>query len=111
FLNIALHSFPTRRSSDLVSAKGFKQFAEIIKKMADKYSDGRLVVCHEGGYSAAYVPFCSLGVIEGMSGINTEVNDPFISGFGIPTDELYENQKNSIHKVIEHFSFYWDMDK
>ena len=34
---------------------------------------------HEGGYSAAHVPFCALAVIETLSGIGTEVDDPFLA--------------------------------
>jgi acetoin utilization deacetylase AcuC-like enzyme len=39
---------------------------------------GRLVLCHEGGYSTAVVPFCGLAVLEELSGIATEVVDPFL---------------------------------
>lgn len=38
---------------------------------------GRLVMSHEGGYSAVYVPFCGVAVLEAMSDIKTEVEDPF----------------------------------
>lgn len=95
----------------MVSAEGFKHFSDIIKNLADEHSDGNLVVCHEGGYSAAYVPFCSLAVLEGISEIQTEVYDPFISGFGIPTNKLYDNQKKAVHDVIDYFSTYWKLNK
>ncbi len=42
--------------------------------------DDKLLVVHEGGYSAWYVPFCGLAVIEAMSGIKTPANDPFVAG-------------------------------
>lgn len=43
--------------------------------------NGRLVVCHEGGYSPTYAPFCSLAVIETLSGETTEVVDPLLDWY------------------------------
>ncbi|MEI3612506.1 hypothetical protein [Pseudogracilibacillus sp. SO30301A] len=42
----------------MVTADGFYRFAEFMKKLVDKHCDGRLVLCHEGDYSRAYLPFC-----------------------------------------------------
>ena len=39
---------------------------------------GRLVLCHEGGYSAVYVPFCGVAIVEGLLGIDPVVVDPFL---------------------------------
>ena len=44
--------------------------------VADELCGGRLVLCHEGGYSPIYVPFCGLAVVEELSGVKTAVNDP-----------------------------------
>jgi hypothetical protein len=33
---------------------------------------------HEGGYAESYVPFCGLAVMEALSGIRTEVEDPLL---------------------------------
>jgi len=34
-------------------------------------------MCHEGGYSAIYVPWCGLAVVEELSGIRTDAVDPY----------------------------------
>ena len=39
---------------------------------------GRLVCCHEGGYSAVYVPYCGAAIVEGLLGIDPVVVDPFL---------------------------------
>ena len=39
---------------------------------------GRVVACHEGGYSPAYVPYCGLAVIEEMAGVRTGLEDPLL---------------------------------
>ena len=40
------------------------------------------MMIHEGGYSEAYVPWCGLAVIEEMSVVKTEANDPFMDWIG-----------------------------
>ncbi|MFT5113043.1 MAG: hypothetical protein ACI8P9_002371 [Parasphingorhabdus sp.] len=35
-------------------------------------------MCHEGGYSPHTVPFYCLAVLETLSGLQTEVEDPFL---------------------------------
>lgn len=52
---------------------------ESIVAVAQDVCHGKVVVIHEGGYSEHYVPFCALALLEGLSGINTQVVDPFIS--------------------------------
>jgi acetoin utilization deacetylase AcuC-like enzyme len=39
---------------------------------------GRVVACHEGGYSPAYVPYCGLAIIEEMAGVRTGLDDPLL---------------------------------
>jgi acetoin utilization deacetylase AcuC-like enzyme len=95
----------------IVNAKGFYQFAEFMKRLAERHCDGRLVLCHEGGYSAPYVPFCSLAIVEAISGIKTEVEDPFTAGFGLQTEILLDHQKEAVQRVIDHQSQFWSFVK
>jgi hypothetical protein len=46
--------------------------------VAGEVCQGRLLLCHEGGYSEVYVPFCGLAVMEELAGIKTPVTDPFL---------------------------------
>ena len=38
-----------------------------ILDAAAELCDGRLVLCHEGGYSSAYVPYCGLAIVERLA--------------------------------------------
>jgi len=49
----------------------------MLKAAADELCAGRLVLTHEGGYSAPYVPFMGLAVMEELSGIDSGVVDPY----------------------------------
>ena len=57
---------------------------------------------HEGGYSTVYVPFCGLAVMEALSGIKTEVVDPYLEFYeGLPGQELQSHQDAVIKKCEE----------
>ena len=68
--------------------------------LAVELCDGRLVMTHEGGYEPTATPFCALALMEAMSGIRTEVRDPFGE---IREESLGDHQRLQPHQetVIE----------
>ncbi|MBF7856022.1 class II histone deacetylase, partial [Klebsiella pneumoniae] len=56
----------------------FRAMTEQVLQAADRLCGGKLVMVHEGGYAESYVPFCGLAVMEALSGIRTEVQDPLL---------------------------------
>jgi acetoin utilization deacetylase AcuC-like enzyme len=65
----------------LLHAGSFREMTRIVMDAADGLCGGRLVVVHEGGYAESAVPFCGLAIIETLSGVRTEVVDPFEETF------------------------------
>jgi acetoin utilization deacetylase AcuC-like enzyme len=61
-----------------LTSECFGLMTERIKRAAASLCDGRLVLCHEGGYSSAYVPYCGLAVVECLAGVRTAVSDPWL---------------------------------
>lgn len=93
----------------MVTMEGYKKMTKFMLELADKHCDGKLVACHEGGYSTAYVPFCSHAIVEELCGVDKGIEDPFYGAIsGLPTDELYPIQKEYVEKVKAIFSKYWD---
>jgi hypothetical protein len=43
--------------------------------LAEDVCDGRLVMLQAGGYSPAYVPYCTIGAIEPLVGVHLGVVD------------------------------------
>jgi acetoin utilization deacetylase AcuC-like enzyme len=91
----------------LVTAEGFYEMALKIRRLAERHCDGKLIACHEGGYSTAYVPFCTLRVIEALKGKRSIVDDPFDLGY----DEgpFYENQKQAVDRAVTAQSSFWNI--
>jgi acetoin utilization deacetylase AcuC-like enzyme len=65
----------------LVTASGYRQLTEMLLSVADEVCEGRIMMTHEGGYSPTYVPYCGLAVLEAMSGVKTDIDDPFGAGY------------------------------
>ncbi|GAA0447734.1 class II histone deacetylase [Lentibacillus halophilus] len=91
----------------LVTAEGYYTMTTKIKSLADKHCHGRLVACHEGGYSTAYVPFCTLRIIEALRGERSRIEDPFDLGFH--EGPIYPHQKEAVHQAITVQSAYWHL--
>jgi acetoin utilization deacetylase AcuC-like enzyme len=62
-----------------LTSECFALMTERMMSCADRLCDGRLVLCHEGGYSSTYVPYCGLAIVQQLAGITTDVVDPWIS--------------------------------
>jgi acetoin utilization deacetylase AcuC-like enzyme len=78
----------------------YREMTRMLKQAAADLCGGRLMMSHEGGYSAAYVPYCGLAVMEELSGIKTHVDDPFLPVFeSYPGQELRPWQDTMISEV------------
>jgi len=69
-------------ASMMMTTEGYRMLTQIMLAVADEVCEGRLVACHEGGYSPAYVPYCGLAIIEELAGIRTAVEDPLLGLLG-----------------------------
>jgi acetoin utilization deacetylase AcuC-like enzyme len=65
----------------MIHSGTYREMTRLLMDAANIYCGGRLVMSHEGGYSAAYVPYCGLAVMEELSGIKTPIDDPFLKVF------------------------------
>ena len=84
----------------MLSADGYREMTRIVKSLADKHAKGRMVCLHEGGYCPVYVPFCSHAIVEELSGIKTDVIDPFIYAMaGTSYDEIMPHQKDRVDEI------------
>ncbi|HYU76453.1 MAG TPA: hypothetical protein VEL31_27600, partial [Ktedonobacteraceae bacterium] len=59
----------------MVSMAGFRQMSELLVSLAEEVCEGRLVMLQEGGYSAAYVPYCTVAAVEPLLGVDLGITD------------------------------------
>lgn len=81
----------------MLSSDSFREMTALVMEAADRLCGGRIMATHEGGYSAGYVPYCGLAVLEQLSGHRTGVEDPFlpvVTGYG--QQDLQPHQSTAI---------------
>ena len=59
----------------MVTQEGFRGMSELVFDLAETTCDGRLVLLQEGGYSAAYVPYCTAAVVEPLLRVDLGIVD------------------------------------
>lgn len=79
----------------MLSSVTYRQMTEMVKQAAGKLCDGRLIMTHEGGYSASYVPYCGLAVIEALCGVGSGIEDPWYESI-----EAYAGQSLMPHQAM-----------
>jgi acetoin utilization deacetylase AcuC-like enzyme len=85
----------------LLTSADFRLMTRWIAAAADEHCAGKLVVCHEGGYSPTYVPFCGVAVIEELSMADGATDDPFLERYtGVGYEQLQPHQSAAIDEVI-----------
>ena len=60
----------------LATAETFRAMTRAMLQASDRLCGGRLVLCHEGGYSDVHAPFCGHAVLEELSGSAIRAPDP-----------------------------------
>lgn len=84
----------------MLSSADYAYMMRGLLAIADRHCHSRIVVTHEGGYSAAYVPYCGLAVVEALAEHTTGIADPFlfqISNYG--GQAIANHQRETIDAV------------
>jgi acetoin utilization deacetylase AcuC-like enzyme len=77
----------------MVHGECFRFMTRRLMEAAGDLCEHRLALCHEGGYHRTTTPFFALAVIEQLSGIKTEIEDPHFPIFaGMGQQELQPHQ-------------------
>lgn len=86
----------------LLHSETYRTMTQLLKQAAERLCGGKLIMSHEGGYSASYVPYCGLAVMEELSGFRTGIDDPFLGTLkGYVGQELQPWQISEIEKAAE----------
>ena len=82
----------------MLHSECYRGLTRMLLDAAADLCAGRLVLAHEGGYSEAYVPFCGLAIVEELSGVRTELTDPFLD---LIKSRAYQELQPQQEAVIE----------
>lgn len=62
-------------AQQMVTMSGFRSLSQLMLDLAEEVCDGRLLLLQEGGYSLAYVPYCTGAVVEPLVGVDLGLVD------------------------------------
>ena len=85
----------------MMTSEGFKSLTKKIKKSADQLCDGKILMTHEGGYSASTVPFLAHAVIETLAEENMNIVDPFQNIIGKMGQQELQPHQDALIKEAE----------
>lgn len=90
----------------LLHSDSYREMTSIMVELSNELCGGRLAVIHEGGYAEAYVPFCGLAILEGLSGKRSVVIDPELGFFQAqqPSERMVDFHKQLIDEMQQTFS-------
>lgn len=83
-----------------VTASGFRRLTRMLMDVADEVCAGRIMMTHEGGYSATYVPLCGVSVLSEMSGVPVDVIHELYASFDtMPEQVLNDGQRFAVDRA------------
>ncbi len=59
----------------MLTMDGYRQMAQHMLNLAEEVCNGRLVMLQAGGYSTAYVPYCTVAAVEPLMGVDLGIVD------------------------------------
>jgi acetoin utilization deacetylase AcuC-like enzyme len=84
----------------MLGPEDFRWMTAAVRDAAARLCGGRLVVAHEGGYSAPTAPFLALPIFEELSGISAGIeNSMAIRMAGLPRSVLLPHQEAAVESA------------
>lgn len=84
--------------------KTYANATELVKKLADKVCDGKVVIILEGGYDLDALPQGVLATVSKLVGFN-KIKEPHPA----PKQELSDYVREKVHSFKKILSEYWDV--
>ena len=85
----------------MMTSEGFKSLTKKLMQSADQICGGKILMTHEGGYSAATVPFFAHTVIETLAQEDMGIKDPFQQIIGNLGQQELQPHQDSLIKEAE----------
>lgn len=87
---------------NVVTKNGFEELGLRVRELATEYANANLAIIQEGGYQLTHLAYATLGVLEGVLGIDTNINDPMAW-----MDEDFESAERAIDEIVSAHSEDW----
>ncbi|XP_068659025.1 histone deacetylase 8 isoform X2 [Aristolochia californica] len=87
-------------SSACLTMEGYRAIGRIVRELADKHTQGRLLIVQEGGYHITYSAYCLHATLEGVLNLQTPLlSDPIA---------YYPEDADLAFQVVDLIKNYWE---
>jgi acetoin utilization deacetylase AcuC-like enzyme len=95
----------------MLTMQGYRSISQLVVNLAEEVCDGRLVVLQEGGYSAPYVPYCVVGVVEPMLPFDSGIIDLYDTAPELHTCQTVLSQETTqaLEQACDHYRQWWQL--
>lgn len=96
----------------LLATDHYRELTSIMREIAGGTARGRLVLAQEGGYSETYAPYCTLAIVEALTGHRTGIEEPTdpqrVAAWPASTT-VSGDQTQAIERTIRALQPYWTL--
>ncbi len=88
----------------------YRWMASALIDIADRHAGGKIVVMQEGGYSELYGPYCTLAIVESLTGTLTGVKEPHQLDYvaSMPYSRIVsQDAEGAMGRVLAQHAAYW----
>jgi len=95
----------------MITMAGFRQMSELMLGLAEEVCDGRLVMLQAGGYSTAYVPYCTAAAVEPLVGVDLGIVDLYAGAWELERCKTIFTQETqeALAEARRWHRNWWDM--
>ncbi len=95
----------------MMSMAGFRRISALMLDLAHNVCADRLVMLQEGGYSAAYVPYCTVAAVEPLLGIDLGIVDLYEGSSELQRSQsiFTRETQTAIAQAREWHKQWWDV--
>ncbi len=89
-------------AQNMLTMAGFRTISALMLALAEETCDGRLLMLQEGGYSLAYVPYCTVAAVEPLLGVDLGLVDLYAGSSEVDRCmKLVEDMISYSHTLLE----------
>lgn len=90
---------------NVVTKAGFEALGDRVRTLAQEAANERLVLVQEGGYHPSHLAYAMLGTLEGVLGVESEVEDPFAW-----LDEDFASAEARLAEIADAHAEWWGLE-
>jgi acetoin utilization deacetylase AcuC-like enzyme len=95
----------------MLTMQGYRAISQRVVNLAEEVCEGRLAVLQEGGYSAPYVPYCVVGVVEPLLPYDSGIVDLYDTAPELHTCQTIFSHETSqaLERARVHYRQWWQL--